>query len=411
MRMRKPAGLLVGLLAGSTTLQANDWPQWRGPTRDGVVPAASAPAAWPERFTTAWRVEVGEGYSSPVASSGRIFVHARREADETVTALDQASGEILWTKTYPAAFTKNSYATKMAKGPHSTPVVASGRVFTLGGTGILSAWSTADGALVWRRDYSSAVDTSKLFCGTAMSPLIDAGSLVVQVGSDVHGGRVIALDPATGDARWTWKGPGPGYASPAVITVDGVRQIVAMTDSSIVGIDAATGAQLWLAPFADEWHENIVSPIWTGQHLLVSGTRQGTHAYTLTRAAGRWKVGEAWKSQAVAFYMSTPVLADGTLYGLSNKRKGQFVAVDAATGSLRWATEGRDADHASVLVTPVHVLFLTSTGSLVLVRRDAKAYTEERRYTIANSATWAVPLVLPDGLIVRDATGVARLKG
>ena len=126
----------------------------------------------------------------------------------------------------------------MAKGPNSTPLVAGTSLYTLGATGVLSAWNTADGALLWREDYSASVDTSKLFCGTSMSPMLDGGSLVVQVGSDVHGGRVMALDPATGKQRWAWKGLGPGYASPLSLTVGGVRQLVTLTDGSIVGIDA-----------------------------------------------------------------------------------------------------------------------------------------------------------------------------
>jgi outer membrane protein assembly factor BamB len=110
-------------------------------------------------------------------------------------------------------------------------------------------------------------------------------------------------------------------------------------------------------------------------------------------------------------YMSTPVVADGVLYGLSSRKKGQVVAIDAATGALKWATEGRAADQAAILLTPAHVLVLTTGGELVLVRRSAARYEEERRYTVADSATWAVPVPLPDGLILRDATGVLRLVG
>jgi outer membrane protein assembly factor BamB len=164
-------------------------------------------------------------------------------------------------------------------------------------------------------------------------------------------------------------------------------------------------------PFPDDWHENIVTPIWTGTHLIVSGTRQGTHAYTLRQAAGKWQAAEAWTNADVAMYMSTPVLADGVLYGLSTRKKGQVVAVDAATGALKWATEGRAASQAAILLTPAHVLLLTTDGELVLVRRSPAKYDEERRYTVADSATWAVPVLLPDGLIVRDASGVMRLAG
>lgn len=401
--------LSLAIVAIAPIVAAQDWPQWRGPSRDGVVSAAATPKVWPASLQRVWRVEVGEGYSSPVVAGGRAFVHSRRDPDEIVTAIDLETGAFVWQQTYPAAFTKNQYATSMAKGPNSTPLVAAGRIFTLGATGVLSAWNAESGALVWRKDYSAGVDTSKLFCGTAMSPIVEGGNLIVQVGSDVHGGRVIALDPATGADRWTWRGAGPGYASPIVFTAAAVRQIVTLTDSSIVGIEAKTGASLWSVPFPDEWHENIVTPIWTGTHLIVSGTRQGIHAYAIGLASGNWQVNLAWKNADAPMYLSTPVFADGTLYGLSAKRKGQFVAIDAATGAVRWATEGREGDQASVLLTPTRVLFLTNGGDLTVARRTPDRFEAERKYHVADKETWAVPVVLPDGLVVRDATGLLRV--
>jgi outer membrane protein assembly factor BamB len=287
--------------------------------------------------------------------------------------------------------------------------VADGRLFTVGVTGIVTAWDAATGRRLWRRDFSAQVDTSKLFCGTAASPLATGGSVVVQVGSDVHGGRILALDPATGATRWEWRGPGPGYASPVVVEAGGGAQLVTLTDGSIVGLDAATGGELWSVPFPDEWHENIVTPVWTGSLLVVAGTRQGTHAFALARADGRWRATEVWKNPEVAMYMSTPVLGDGLLYGHSARRKGQFVALDAQTGALRWATEGREGAHASVLLTPAHVVYLTEGGELVVARRGAGAFAVERRYDVADSATWAAPVLLGGDLLVRDATGLVRL--
>jgi outer membrane protein assembly factor BamB len=407
--MRSPLLSVISVFALGQLAVAQDWAQWRGPSRDGVVSATTFPRDWPASVQRAWRVEIGEGYSSPVLSKGRVFVQSRRDPEELVTAVDAATGKIVWQQKYQAPFRKNQYAVRMAKGPNSTPLVTGGRLYTIGATGVLTAWNVDEGSLVWRKDYSATIDTSKLFCGTSMSPMLEGGSLIVQVGSDVHGGRVIALDPAKGTERWTWTGPGPGYASPIVFTTSGMRQIVTMTDSSIVGIDARNGASLWSVPFPDEWHENIVTPVWTGTHLIVSGVRQGTRAFTLQQDAGKWQAVEAWKNADVTMYMSTPVVADGVIYGHSNKRKGQFVALDAKTGEVRWATEGREGEHASVLLTPAHVLFLSNAGNLIVVRRAAAQFEEARRYDVADSETWAVPVPLPDGLIVRDATGLIRL--
>jgi outer membrane protein assembly factor BamB len=398
------------LLGSALAASAQDWTQWRGPNRDGTVAATVLPNSWPTAAHAAWRVDVGEGYSSPIVAGTRVFVHSRRDPEEIVTAIDLQTGRVVWQQKYQAPFAKNQYAVRMAKGPNSTPIADNDFVFTLGVTGVLSAWRVADGSLAWRNDYSASVDTSKLFCGTAMSPLIQDGALVVQVGSDVHGGRIIALDPTSGRERWTWKGPGPGYASPIVITAHGVRQIVTMTNQSIVGVDAKAGGELWSIPFPDEWHENIVTPLWTGTHLVVSGVRQGTQAFTLNQAGARWHASQAWKNADVTMYMSPPVVADGTIYGLSNKRKGQFVALDLKTGATKWATEGRAGEHASLLLTPGHVVFLTNTGELVIARRNAMAYAEERRIALATAETWAVPVFVTGGIVLRDALGVTKLQ-
>ncbi|MEO7135412.1 MAG: PQQ-binding-like beta-propeller repeat protein [Vicinamibacterales bacterium] len=294
MRIMRQWVASVALIAIASTGSAQDWPQWRGPTRDGVIPAAVIPRQWPKSVKRSWQVDIGEGYSSPVVSHGRAFLHSRRDPEEIVTAIDLATGKVMWQQKYTASFTKNQYATQMAKGPNSTPLVVGNRLFTLGVTGILIAWNVADGTIAWRQDYSASVDTSKLFCGTAMSPMLEGGALIVQIGSDVHGGRVLALDPETGKEQWSWNGPGPGYASPVVANIEGVRQIIMMTNESAIGLNAATGASLWSIPFPDDWHENIVTPIWTGSSLIVSGTRQGTHAYSIAKSGDKWETRQLW---------------------------------------------------------------------------------------------------------------------
>jgi hypothetical protein len=121
-------------------------------------------------------------------------------------------------------------------------------------------------------------------------------------------------------------------------------------------------------------------------------------------------VSQAWKNADVTMYMSAPVVADGTIYGISNKRKGQFVALDASNGAVRWATDGREGEHASILLTPTHVVFLTNAGDLIVARKDASKFAEERRIEVADGETWAVPAFVKGGLVVRDAQGLMRLQ-
>ena len=400
--------MILGLAA--VAVRAQEWTQWRGPARDGSVSGKNVPAAWPESLKRSWRVEIGEGYWSPVVADGRVFVHGRRDPEEIVSAINLADGKVLWQQKYQATFKKNQYAVEMAKGPHATPLVIGNRLFTLGVTGVLNAWDTATGKQLWTRDFSKAIDTSKLFCGTAASPLLVDGRLVIQVGSDIHGGQILALNPATGATEWEWRGLGPGYASPVVVEVGGTKQIVTMTEGSIVGVDGKTGKELWSAAFPDEWHENIATPLWTGTHLIISGTRQGTHAYVLKQTGGKWEATETWKNPDIAPYMSSPVFGDGLIYGHSSKKKGQFFAIDEKTGAVRWTTEGREGEHASLLLTPQHVVFLTNNADLIVAKRGTPAFAVERRYDdVAEASTFAMPVLLGSNILVRDATGLMLL--
>ena len=204
--MKRFALALVSAVASVAVTQAQ-WPQWRGPDRTGLVPAAAVPAAWPDKPTVKWTQPVGEGYSSPVVDDQRVFVHSRTDPDEVVSAFELDSGEPIWSATYGSSFTKNKYAAAMAKGPFSTPLVANGRLFTLGTSAVLSSFDAATGAVKWRKDWSKEIDTSGLFTGTAMSPIIDSGLLIVHVGDDGAGAHARARSGDRRrevDAPWTW---------------------------------------------------------------------------------------------------------------------------------------------------------------------------------------------------------------
>jgi outer membrane protein assembly factor BamB len=186
-----------------------------------------------------WSVDVGEGYSSPVADDARVYVHSRRDPEEVVAAIDLTTGKVAWEQRYKSPIEKNPYAKEMAKGPYSTPLLTLGRLYTFGTAAILSAWDAPTGKLLWRKDFSARIDTSKLFCGTAMSPLETGSGLIVHIGDDREG-SMMALDPATGKERWTAAVSGPGYASPIEIAVGGTPQIVTMTTRSVIG-----GVRMW----------------------------------------------------------------------------------------------------------------------------------------------------------------------
>jgi outer membrane protein assembly factor BamB len=394
---------MLKVLSLVVLVAAGQWSEWRGPARDGVVPAAAVPAAWPDALTEGWVVEVGEGYSTPVVGDGRVFVHARRDPDEVVTAFDLATGAPLWSDTHTAPFTKNQYATSMAKGPNATPLLAGGRLYTFGVSAVLAAYDAASGKVLWRHDYTKDIDTSKLFCGSAMSPILVDGAILVHVGDD-RGGVFRAFDAETGAIRWEQAGPGPGYASPVLTTIDGEKQIVTMTDKSVVGVSTATGAILWSFPFPDEWNENIVTPVIAGGTIVVSGTRRGTYGLAAGRDGSTWKVVERWHSPETAMYMSSPVLHDGVLYGMSSRRKGQFFALDPATGKTLWTTEGREAGNAHIVVAGSELVAQLDGGEMIVAPASKTGFKAAHRYAVGKSATYTHPVLVPGGVLVRDQT-------
>jgi outer membrane protein assembly factor BamB len=402
--MRSALVAIALAITGSVTVGAQ-WPQWRGPGRDGIVPAANVPASWPDSPKLRWKQPVGEGYSSPVVDAGRVFVHSRQDPRETVTAFDLTSGKPLWNGSYDAAFTKNQYATQMARGPFSTPLVSAGRVYTFGVTAVLSAFDASTGALLWRKDFSKEIDTSKLFTGTAMSPVIAGSLLIVHTGDD-DAGAFRAFDPVTGAEKWTLPGHGPGYASPVVVgTVP--RQLITMTDKAVVGIEVTNGTLLWSLPWPDEWNENIVTPVMAGDVLILSGTRKGTFGYRLENSGGKWVPKQIWHNTELPMYMSTPVADGSLLFGFSNRRKGQLFCLDAQTGKAMWTSEGRVGTNASLLGAGSNLVVLTTDGELLVLGRNAKKYEELRRYKLSTSPTWAHPALLSDAIVVRDADSLS----
>jgi outer membrane protein assembly factor BamB len=380
-----------------------DWPQWRGPRRDGSVLAA-LPAQWPDALKKRWEIPVGIGHASPVISGNRVVVLAREGDQETVRALDVASGTELWRATYPAPYTVNSAAWAHGAGPKSTPAIAGGRVFTFGIGGMLSAFDLVSGKLIWR---TPAPGPPPQY-GTATSPLVDPGdatSVIVHVGGHDRG-ALTSFDAATGKPRWQWKGDGPGYGSPIIATLGGVRQVIAQTQKLLVGLNASNGALLWHLPFTDDFSQNAFTPLVFQDLVINGGTDQPFTAIRPKVDGGKWTVETAWTNAETPMFMSSPVLIGGTVYGLTQRNKGQFVAIDAASGKTLWHTQGREGENASLMGSRAWLLASTTEGRLVVARASPQQYEEVRRYQIAESAVWAHPAITGNSIIVKDANRV-----
>ena len=373
-----------------------DWPQWRGPRRDGSVDAA-LPAQWPDALKKRWETPVGTGHASPVVSGNRVVVIARQGDEEIVRALDVASGKEIWRAAYPAPYNLNPAAWSHGAGPKSTPAIAGGRVFTLGIGGILSAFDLASGKLIWRVPAPAGLPQY----GTATSPLVDGTSVIAHVGGHENG-ALTSFDAATGRPRWQWSDDGPGYGSPIIATFGGVRQVIAQTQKFLVGLNASNGALLWHLPFATDFDQNAFTPIVFQDLLIIGGIDWPLTAIRPKVAGGKWIAETVWSNPQTPMFMSSPVLIGGTIYGLTTRSRGQFVAIDATSGKTLWNTQGREGENASILGSPSWLLASTTDGNLIVARASSQKYDEVRRYQIAESAVWAYPAITGRSIIVKD---------
>jgi outer membrane protein assembly factor BamB len=403
------AGLLTAALGGWSAFAAGDWPQWRGPARDGAA-ADLARTTWPAALRPAWKVSVGVGHSAPVVAGGRAYLLSREGEQETLQAFEVPTGKRLWRQAYPAPYTVNSAAFSHGPGPKATPVVAGGRVFTFGISGILSAFDAASGRVVWRKEFGKEFPSTSPIYGAAQSPVVDGGRVIVHVGGGGNG-ALTAFDAATGAVVWAWKGDGPGYASPVVAEIAGTRQVITLTESLLVGVAADSGRLLWKVPFTTDYTQNAVTPVVQGNVVIVSGLDHPVRALRVVAAkGGGWTAETLWENPDVALYMSSPVLVAGRLYGFSHKKKGQFFCLDAATGKTLWLSEGRQGDNASLVAAGGAILALVTEGELIVFEAGGAAFKVLRRYTVAETPTWAHLVVVGNGILVKDADSLAYLR-
>jgi outer membrane protein assembly factor BamB len=381
---------------------STDWPQWRGTNRDGAA-SFTEPKAWPEKLTRKWKVDVGLGYAAPIVVGSRVYAFSRQESNEVMRALDADTGRIVWETSYPAPFTPNPAATRThGTGPKSTPAFANGKLYTLGMSGIVTAFDATTGKQVWQQP-APAVQP---MYHTAMSPLVDRGLVILHVGGH-NNGALTAFDVNTGNVKWTWTGDGPAYGSPIVAELGGVRQVITLTQENLVGVSAATGELLWRRPFSIRATRNAVTPVLYGQTVIVSGLGRNVTAFTAAQQNNQWTTEDVWQNDEVSMDMSTGVLVGDTLFGFSPRNSGQFFAIDAKSGKTLWLSEGRQAANAAVVRAGTVWLALQDDAELIVARATAKAFEPIRRYAIAESATWAQPVISGHRVFVKDLSAVA----
>ena len=386
-RHRSIAAILGGVLLASAVF-AEDWPQWRGPNRDGKVVGFTPPATWPKALAEKWKVNVGDGDATPALVGDRLYVFTRQGTDEVLSCLNTADGKPIWQKNYPATAMVTG-AAQAHPGPRSSPAVADGKVVTVGVAGILTCWDAADGKILWQK--KEIKGTPSFFA--ASSPLIIDGLVIAELGGHGAGGMggmggggrrggggrggpgapgggggtpppiqqeqparggpqgdrpgpgggaaaagtggIMAFDLAKGDEKWKWTGDSPSYSSPIVATIADVKQIIAPTEKSIVSVSIADGKQLWQIPSPVRGMTyNAPTPIVDGDTVIITGYGGGTKAIKLTKQGDVFSTKEAWNNNELGTTFNTPVLKDGYLYGLSSN--GALFCINAGDGKTAW---------------------------------------------------------------------------
>jgi len=385
------------ILIGASCVFAQDWPQWRGANRDGKVTGFEAPQEWPKELKLRWKTTVGSGDATPALIGDKLFVFTRQGDDEVTMCLDAGGGKEQWTDKYAAQAVTGAPARH--PGPRSSVAVADGKVVTLGVGGVLSCLDAATGKVVWRKDPFPKV-VPKFF--TSTSPIIVDGMAIGHLGGQDNG-AIIAYDLNTGDEKWRWAGEGPAYASPALLTVAGTKQLVTLAEKSVVAIGVADGKLLWQLPFAPAGRTyNAATPIIDGQTVIYTGAGRGTKAVKVEKQGDGFAAKELWSNPELAPQFNTPVLRDGLLFGLTNR--GNLFCINAQTGQTAWTDETqRDRGGFTSIVSAGSCLMaLPSSSELIVFKPSDKEYSELAVIKVSETPSYAHPVIAGNRIFIKD---------
>lgn len=379
-----------------------DWPQWRGPRRDGVSDEKNLLAAWPEGGPKKlWSFPVGAGFSAPAIADGRLYLLFQDGADEAVVCLDTENGKELWRHRTPA-----KYRNDFGDGPRATPTVDGDLVYTLGGSGILTCLKTQPasptGEVVWQRRLLEEFQAENLKWGISFSPLAHGDTLYINPGGR-NGKSIAALDKRTGTTIWTMLDDPGGYSSPVAAELAGTEQIVFFTGAALVGVVPASGEVLWRHPWETSYDCNIATPIVAGDYVFISsGYRRGCTVLKIEKGEEGFAARRVYEHRKMCNHFSTCVLLDEHLYGFND---AFLTCMDFRTGKVQWVERG--FDKGSLLAVGGKLIILGEYGSVALVQPDPKEYRELCRFEFSTKRCWTMPVVAQGRLYLRDTATLA----
>lgn len=385
--------LLLAALALVVSAPASDWPQFRGPERNGISAEDDWTHTWPtEGPKKLWSAKVGTGFSSLSISGGKLYTQGNDQDQDSVTCLDAVTGAPAWRHTFASKLDPKYYA----GGPSSTPTVHDGAVYTLSKSGQIFCLDAATGAVRW----SHLLADDKLkppTWGFASSAVVVDDLVLFNVGK-----AGLALKRGDGSVAWT-SGEGlPGYASPVPFTRDGAQLVAMFGTDTLRAVEVASGKLRWELPWKTNYGENSPNPLITADALLIStGHGLGTSWFTLGETGGPTL---RWNNTALGNHLNTSVLRDGHLYGFDgrvNKDAGHLGCLDVATGKELWSAPLR----GSLILAGKRLVIITLTGELVIASAEPDAYRELARAQVLGGTCWTAPVLSTGRIYVRNAKG------
>ena len=387
--------LAICLLAASSLAIAADWPQWRGVERDGISKEAGLLQQWPEGGPPlAWKATgLGEGFASVAVSGGRIITQGQSRGGQSVVALDEATGRLLWRTP-----NGDAYLDRRGGGPRGTPTIDGETVYALGSNGSLIALEAATGKRLWATNLLRRFNARNINWGISESPLVDGRRLVVNPGGS--GASIGAIDKSNGNVIWRSLDDEAGYSSAIVIEAGGVRQYVLLTGEAAVGVRADNGNQLWRYRRVSNRTANVATPIARGDLVFVSSD-YGTGGGLLELAANGSGVDakEIYFTREMRNHYNTPVLVGDHLYGYSSRI---LTCMNFETGEAAW--KDRAVGKGQVIAADGLLYLLSEDGIVGLAEATPEGYRERSRFSIPRGRypTWALPVVANGRLYLRE---------
>jgi len=416
--MRNAVALVLLVVLSSVTLPvgAADWPQWRGPDRDGKSAETGLLQEWPESGPpVAWKASgIGAGYSSVSVAQGRIFTMGDLADGQYVFALAEKDGSPLW-KTRVGVVHEHKYP-----GPRCTPTVDGDRIYVMTTEGDVISLEAATGKELWRRSLPEDFDGYLMKAMGSYewkfseSPLVDGDHVVVTPGH--HAAMMVALDKKSGEEIWRTAGrplgergaDGAGYSSAIVSEAAGTRQYIQLVGRGLIGVDAESGKMLWGYNRVASDIANISMPIVTGERVFASaGYGTGAGLLEIGKGEGGYEAKEIYflEADTLQNHHGGLILHDGTLYTGTGHNKGFPIAVDFATGKVAWGPERNDGtDSAAVSYADGRLYFRYQNGVMILVEANAEAYRERGSFLIPDvvKQSWPHPVIANGKLLLRE---------